>query len=112
MKLNKKQKFTQYCWNFGPKKSNNKSVSYVINLINKEFNNSVKIIKKNSLSKNFYESKILMLNSSKSNKTLDWNSKYNLGKSIELISEWYKQFLSDKKNILKLSQMQILNYLK
>jgi len=65
MKLHKKGKFEEYCWNFGPEKSNNKSVNYVINLMNREFNNSVKVIKKNNTSKNYYESKLLMLNKEK-----------------------------------------------
>ena len=36
MELHKKKKFKEYCWNFGPEKSNNKSVGYVVNLLNKE----------------------------------------------------------------------------
>jgi CDP-glucose 4,6-dehydratase len=111
MKLHKKKKFIESSWNFGPDKSNNKSVSDVINLFNKEFNNSVRVIKKNTRSKNYYESKILMLNSTKSKDTLNWTSKYNLKEAIKLISFWHKQFLA-KKNILKISQQQIMNYFK
>jgi CDP-glucose 4,6-dehydratase len=111
MKLHKKKKFIESSWNFGPAKSNNKSVSDVINLFNKEFNNSVRVIKKNTSLKNYYESKILMLNSTKSKDTLNWTSKYNLKKSIKLISFWHKQFLA-KKDILKVSQQQIMNYFK
>jgi len=111
MKLHKKKGFQEHYWNFGPKKSNNKSVAYVVNLLNKEFNNSVKIFKKNSFSKSYYESKSLMLNSHKSKKILNWETKYNLNKSIKLISHWHKQFLM-KKDILKICQEQILNYVK
>jgi len=111
MKLHKKNKFKEYCWNFGPEKSNNKSVGHVVNLLNKEFNNSVKVIKKNNTSQGYYESKLLMLNSEKSKKTLDWKTKYSLNKSIQLISHWHKQFLM-KKNILKICQEQIINYFK
>jgi CDP-glucose 4,6-dehydratase len=111
MKLYKRNKFKEYCWNFGPEKFNNKSVHYVVNLLNKEFNNSVNIIKKNNSSKDYYESKLLMLNSKKSKKTLNWNTKYNLIKSIKLTSYWYKQFLI-KKNILKICQEQIIDYFK
>jgi CDP-glucose 4,6-dehydratase len=111
MKLHKKQKFTEKSWNFGPDKSNNKSVKDVIHLINKEFNNSVRVIKKNDSSNKYYESKVLMLNSNKSKKTLNWRPKYNLEESIKLISFWHKEFLA-KKNILKISQKQILDYFK
>jgi len=109
MKLHKKKVFKEYCWNFGPEKSNNKSVGYVINLINKEFSNSVKIINKKNILKNYYESKLLMLNSKKAQKTLNWRTKYNLNQSIKLISEWHKQFLM-KKSVIKICQEQIINY--
>ena len=111
MKLYKKKFFINNSWNFGPDKSNNKSVNDVINLINQEFNNSVKVIKTNSSSNKFYESKILMLNSNKSKKNLNWKAKYNLKESIKLIASWNKEFLA-KKNILKISQKQIIDYFK
>jgi CDP-glucose 4,6-dehydratase len=111
MKLYKKKRFEEYCWNFGPEKSNNKSVDYVINLMNKEFNNSVKVVKKINISKNYHESKLLMLNSERSKKILGWKAKCSLYDSVKLISHWHKQFLI-KKNILKVCQQQILNYFK
>jgi CDP-glucose 4,6-dehydratase len=111
MKLYKKKNFIYNSWNFGPDKSNNKSVSDVINLINQEFNNSVKVIKTNCSSNKFYESKVLMLNSDKSKKNLNWKAKYNLKESIKLIASWNKEFLA-KKNILKISQKQIIDYFK
>lgn len=109
MKLYKKETTTSNSFNFGPKKSNNKSVNYVINLINKDFNNSVRVIKKVNNSKNYYESKILMLNSDKSKKVLNWQTKYNLEQSIKLTAAWFKEFFV-KKNILKVTQNQIINY--
>ena len=111
MKLHKRQKFTVNSFNFGPNKSNNKSVSEVVNLVNKEFNNSVKVIKKNSSLNKYYESKVLMLNSEKAKNTLNWSAQYNLSKSIKLIVSWHKAFLG-KKNLLKTSQEQIINYFK
>jgi CDP-glucose 4,6-dehydratase len=111
MKLHSKKKFINSSWNLGPDKSNNKSVNDVINLINKEFNDSVKIVKKEKISNKFYESKVLMLNSEKSRKNLNWEAKYNLKESIKLIAFWHKEFLA-KKNILKISQQQIIDYFK
>ena len=111
MKLYKKEKLGGIGFNFGPNKSNNKSVNDVINLINKDFNKSVKVIQIKSSSKRYYESKILMLNSEKSKKILKWKSKYNLEQSIKLTSLWFKEFISKKnKNILKVTQNQIRNY--
>ena len=97
IKLYKKQTITSDAFNFGPKKSNNKSVNDVINLINKEFNNSVRVIKKTNSLKNYHESKILMLNSDKSKKILNWDTKYNLEQSIKLTSCWFKDFFEKKK---------------
>ena len=109
MKLHKKEKLSSGSFNFGPNKSNNKSVNDVINLINKDFNNFVKVIKKNNSLKNYYESKILMLNSNKSKKILNWETKYNLEQSIQLTTLWFRAFIENK-NILKLTQDQIRNY--
>lgn len=111
MKLHKKKFFINSSWNFGPEKLNNKSVNAVIDLVNKEFNNSVRVTKKNSSSIKYYESKVLMLNSEKSKKTLNWRAKYNLKESIKLIASWHKEFLA-KKNILNISRKQIINYFK
>jgi CDP-glucose 4,6-dehydratase len=111
MKLDKKQKIASDRFNFGPSKSNNKSVNDVINLINKDFKNSVKVLKKADGLKNYHESKILMLNSNKSKKILNWQTKYNLEKSIKLTSFWFKEFFA-KRNILKVTQNQIINYLR
>jgi CDP-glucose 4,6-dehydratase len=109
MKLYKKEAITNIGFNFGPKKSNNKSVNDVINLINKDFNNSVRVIKKVNSLNTYHESKILMLNSDKSKKILNWQTKYNLEQSIKLTSFWFKEFFA-KKNILKVTQNQIIKY--
>ena len=109
MKLCKKEAITSNGFNFGPEKSNNKSVNDVINLINKDFNNSVRVIKKVNSPNNYHESKILMLNSDKSKKILNWQTKYNLEQSIKLTSFWFKEFFA-KKNILKVTQNQIIKY--
>ena len=109
MKLYKKQKLANSSFNFGPRKLSNQSVSNVINLINKDFNNSVKVIKKNNSTKDYKESKILMLNSNKSKNILNWQNKYNIAQSTKLTSLWFKEYL-EKKNTLKATQDQILNY--
>lgn len=111
MKLYKAPKSKEISWNFGPARSNNKAVKDVISLINQEFNNKVKIIKKTRIAKKYYESKVLMLNSNKSKKILNWKAKYNLKETIKLISLWHKEFLA-RRNVLKISQEQILHYFK
>jgi CDP-glucose 4,6-dehydratase len=108
MKLHKRE-INSGAFNFGPNKSNNKSVNNIIKLINKDFNNSVKVIKKVNNLKSYHENKILMINSDKSKKLLNWQTKYNIEKSIKLTSSWFKDFF-EKKNILKMTQNQILKY--
>jgi CDP-glucose 4,6-dehydratase len=110
MTLHKKQKFIESSWNFGPNKSNNQSVSNVVNLINEEFHNSVKIVKKNNRTNKYYESKVLMLNSDKSKKYLNWEAQYGLKESIKLTSIWHKKFLA-KANMLNVTQKQIIDYI-
>ena len=109
MKLYQKKEYKDYSWNFGPKKSNNKSVLNVVNELNSHFNNSVKIVKKPTLSKKYYESSVLRLDSTKAKKTLGWEPKYNLKESLILVADWYKCFLN-KKNLLEISKKQINNY--
>ena len=112
MKLHKKQIASGSSFNFGPNNSSNKSVNEVINLMNKNFDYSVKIIKKKNSLKNYKESKVLMLDSNKSKKILKWRAQYNLEQSINLTSTWFKKFM-DKENqeILDVTQDQIRGYL-
>ncbi|MDB4154688.1 CDP-glucose 4,6-dehydratase [Candidatus Pelagibacter sp.] len=112
IKLHKKQIAPGSSFNFGPNNSNNKSVNEVISLMNKNFDNSVKIIKKKNILKNYKESKVLMLDSNKSKKILKWKAQYNLEQSINLTSIWFKKFM-DKENqdILDVTQDQIKSYL-
>ena len=105
-KLNKHSSF-----NFGPHHKNNKPVKEIVNLLNNDFNNKVKIVKKKNSIK-FHESKILMLSSNKAKKILKWNSKYNLKQSLKLISDWHKEFNKrNNKKILDFTQNQIMKFL-
>ena len=112
MKLHKKEIASGSTFNFGPNNSNNKSVNEVISLMDKNFDNSVKIIKKKNILNNYKESKVLMLDSNKSKKILKWKAQYNLEQSINLTSIWFKKFM-DKENqdILLVTQDQIGDYL-
>jgi len=99
-------------WNFGPKKSNNKSVRKIIDILNNFFKNKVKVtLNKNKKKKELYESKVLMLDSSKTNKFLSWRGILSLKDTIKLIYSWTKE-VSLKSNALDVCREQILNYLK
>lgn len=110
MKIYKEKRAMGDSWNFGPKKSNNLNVKKIINILNKKFNNVVKI-KIKSKRNRLHESNILMLDSNKSKKYLKWLPIYNLSKIIKLIEEWYKVYLFKDKNILNVTKKQILEYI-
>jgi UDP-glucose 4-epimerase len=109
--LNNKEKFSNQSWNFGPNnQSKHKSVLDIINLINKEFNNNIKIIKnKKNYARTYLETKFLTLNSLKAKKILKWKTKYNIKDVIKLTSNWQKNFLEGC-DMLKFSRKQILDY--
>ena len=107
--LYKKKIYKDNSWNFGPKKKNNKSVINVVNLLNKKFNNKIKIIKKLSKNEDYKESQVLMLNSKKAERELMWKPKYDLNYSLNLVADWHKAH-NNGRNLLQISKKQILNY--
>jgi CDP-glucose 4,6-dehydratase len=60
--------------------------------------------------KNFHESNVLKLDSSKIQNNLNWMPCLNLDESIEYTVEWYNKF-SEKDNMFNFSIQQIKNYL-
>ncbi len=107
--LYKKKIYKDNSWNFGPKKKNNKSVINVVNLLNKKFNNKIKIIKRLSKNEDYKESQVLMLNSKKAERELMWKPKYDLNYSLNLVADWHKAH-NNGRNLLQISKKQILNY--
>jgi len=95
-------------WNFGPNNNNNKSVEKIIEILNKFYNYKVKVVKASK--KNFYESKILMLNSNKAKENLGWKGTLSIEETIKMIHEWEKNIIF-KSNLISLSKKQIVSYL-
>jgi len=106
-----KKKSVSGSWNFGPQKSNNIKVKKVISVLNNSFNNSVKVIEQYNKHNQYKESEILKLSSKKSLETLGWKPKYNIYKSLKLISEWEKFYSKNKNNILDFTKKQIIDYI-
>ena len=73
----------------------------IINRNFKKINNNVKI----------FESKYLNIDSSKVFKALNWSPMLSIEKSVDLTIEWHKKFIK-KENLLKITKIQILEYLK
>tara|TARA_B100001057_G_scaffold67099_1_gene60788 strand:+ start:363 stop:1436 length:1074 start_codon:yes stop_codon:yes gene_type:complete len=92
-------------FNFGPL-NKNYQVTEILNNIKKIWPSiNWKIIKK----KNFFENKLLNLNSNKAKNILEWKTRLNIYSNIKLTIEWYKFYLENKnkKKLLKNSINQI-----
>lgn len=95
-------------WNFGPENKSFVTVMKIVQLIKK---NTKKLNIKIKNSKNFYETKVLKLNSNKSKKELKWKPKWNLNLSLKKVLEW--NYLFNKKiNAKKICEEQIKDYLR
>jgi len=94
-------------FNFGPSKNKNYSVIRVIKAVRKFWTQVKYIIKKDNF---FNETNILNLNTHKVKKILKWNCILKFDEMILILTEWYKCFYNDKKNILNFSKKQILYY--
>ena len=107
--LKKNKKIHGEAFNFGPKKNNNYKVIDVVKAMKKNWKNiKWKIIK----NKEFKESNLLKLNSSKAEKLLKWKVKLNFSQTLFLTSEWYKNFYNKKINVNKYTKDQIKKYQK
>lgn len=76
-------------WNFGPNRDDIYSVEDIIKkLIQMIGKGSYKIHSQND-SDNLHETNVLILNSTKSNKHLQWSTVLNIDEILEFVSEWY-----------------------
>ena len=93
-------------YNVGPLRKKSINVYNLTKKLTKEFKIDYKIhIKK----ENYIESKYLFLNSNKIKNKLKWKPSINISKSIKNIAIWYNDYFK-KKNLLKISNIQIKNY--
>lgn len=79
-------------WNFGPIDSDAQSVSYVADLLVKEWGDSA-CWKQNGAS-TLHEAKFLALDCTKAREQLGWQPRWNLPIAIEKIVAWHKAFNS------------------
>ena len=97
-------------FNFGPGKKSNFTVLYILSKIKNNLPNFKWKIRKNN--HNFFESKLLKLNSDKANKKLGWSSILTVSESTKLVSDWYNFFYKNKKKNKKLYKLSVnqINY--
>ena len=104
--LKKNSKFHNQCFNVGPTMGNKKSVSQLLRLFSKKINFKAEIKKE----KKKYESKLLILNSKKINKMMNWKSKLSFKQTVFLTADWYIQYYKNKEKIYQFSIDQIKKY--
>ena len=109
-KLKKNSKLNGSVFNFGPSLNNNFKVLDVLNLARKSWNKVFwKIIDDK---KKVYESNLLKLNSSKAKSILKWSCNLNFKETIFLVTDWYKYYYLNNKNMYDYSLKQIKLYCK
>ena len=94
-------------WNFGTNPKDLTSVKTIIEYIIKFWGTGSYKIKKNKL----YEQINLQLNSLKAKKKLKWFPTYNIKKSVEFTSNWYKDVIMLKKSPEEVTKNQIKKYM-
>lgn len=103
------KKFHGEAFNFGPTLQNQRTVMSLIKDIRKFWPGIKWKIKKK---KNFYETKILNLNCSKSRKYLKWKCILKFEENIKMVAKWYKSFYFKKDDMKEFSIAQIIKYQK
>ena len=106
--LKKNQKIHGEVFNFGPQTSKELKVINLVKLMRKKWK---KVSwKTKSRKSNFFESNLLKLDSTKAKKLLNWNCILNFDETIFMVVDWYKTFYTSRKNMQKISLMQIDRY--
>ena len=77
-------------WNFGPNKSSEVNVEYLVNSFINKYGHGEYIINKDQSS--FKESSFLSLNINKANKELKWKPILTFDEMIDFTVEWYKNY--------------------
>lgn len=107
--LSVKKKLTGEAFNFGPRVKKKFTVLKILRL-SKRFWPKIKWkIKKDN---NFFESKLLSLNSNKANRYLGWRDVMSNEQKVEYTLEWYKKFYTNKKIIMNFSYNQLKKFTK
>ena len=97
-------------FNFGPDDEKAYSVLDIVKYIVHTFGKNIEDIIELENPK-FYESDYLQLDSTKAKDVLNWHPLFNIEKSIEKTSEWYKEYYSSK-NPKEISNKHLNEYIK
>ena len=103
------EKSLDQAWNLGPDNSEEFSVKELVQIILEKWhgNSKLEIIRNPNEP---FESKSLLINSSKANKILEWKNVYSVVEALEETVLWYKNFYDNPKDIERESISQIEKY--
>lgn len=101
--FNGEERFAE-AWNFGPSEEDSKSVGWVLEKIEQNWNEPVKWQIAEGIQP--HEARILKLDSTKAKTELGWQPRLNLDEAIRLTAEWYRGCL-EKTNLINLTERQI-----
>jgi CDP-glucose 4,6-dehydratase len=102
-------KFAQ-AWNFGPNESSIKNVAFLVENLAKQWSKQAKW--KITAAKQPHEAILLKLNCSMAKNKLPWKSCWNIEKSLEKTSQWYKTYLDNPQKTGNTTIEQINQYMK
>ncbi|AKO64542.1 hypothetical protein VI34_06470 [Methylophilales bacterium MBRSG12] len=94
-------------WNFGPSSIQEKSVEDIITIFGEKWSSLDIKFEKDHVG--FHEAGYLKLDSSKSNKYLNWTSKLDYHDTINMTIDWYDAFFN-KQDMLTFTENQIRGY--
>lgn len=97
--LNGEKKFAG-AWNFGPDSTQIHKVKEIVEIGNRVFDNSLNI-EFGKIKDTPHEANLLMLDSSKANKHLDWFGKFDFITTTSMTFDWYNEFYKKQKLITK-----------
>ncbi len=109
-KVSEDKKLNGQSFNFGPKNNEIVPVKNILEYIKSNWA-GFKWIKSKNLIKN--ETEMLVLNTKKAERILNWKTRLNVEAATILTIEWYKKFYKEKKNkkiITEFTKKQIINY--
>jgi len=98
-------------WNFGPHSNKKMTVEDVVRKIIQQWGKGKYNKKSNKNNEEYHEAKILMLNSAKAKKLLNWNSLYSNSESLFETIEWYRQHHGGKTDMNEFTLKQIQKYM-
>ena len=107
LNLNKNKNLNGHAFNFGPNTKNAITVKSILNYLKLNFVNLKWKTKSNRI---FFESRLLMLNSTKAKKYIKWNSILGNKEKIDYLVNWYKCYFNNKKNCINFSLIQIKKF--